>query len=36
MANAEFKRVRDAEMEQEYVVTALEERLIDYQHQVRS
>jgi hypothetical protein len=36
MANAEFKRVRDAEMEQEFVVTALEERLIDHQHQVGS
>ena len=35
-ANAEFKRVRDAEMEQEFVVTALEERLIDHQHQVGS
>jgi hypothetical protein len=35
-AYTEFKRVRDAEMEQDLVVTALEERLIDHQHQVRS
>ena len=35
-ANAEFKRVRDAEMEQDLVVSALEERLIGHQHQVRS